>query len=334
MPEISVIVINWNGEHFLEDCLVALRRQTFRDFETILVDNGSRDGSLDYVRSQFPEVQIVALPQNLGFAGGNIAGYKRASADLIALLNNDTEAHPEWLEEFHKASRCYPNAGSFASKMMYFDDRERIENCGSAIGSDGATMNLGRDERDGPAWAQPRSIFGPCAGAVAYRRQMLADIGFLDPEFVNTYEDADLSFRAQLRGYECVFVPRAVVYHHYCATNKKTPARQVFNSQRNIEFVYLKNMPLSLILRYAPQRLLYEIGAALYFTRTGFAAAFVRAKLDVLKHLPSLLRKRKEIQARKTVPNSYLRALMTDSVLASRWKKLRSAWHMPAQSPI
>ena len=94
MPTISVIIPNWNGKDFLEDCLFAMRRQTFRDFETILVDNGSTDGSVEYVRKQFPEVTLLALPNNLGFTGGNIAGYAEARGSLITLLNNDTEAHP------------------------------------------------------------------------------------------------------------------------------------------------------------------------------------------------------------------------------------------------
>src|SRR5579862_3118442 len=259
MPQISVIILNWNGKQFLEDCLGAIRRQTFRDFETILVDNGSTDGSVEYLRTHFPEVKLLALPDNLGFTGGNIAGYAQASGDLVVLLNNDTEAHPSWLEEMHRASQAYPDAGSFASKMMYFDERNRVENCGFDMGIAGATVDLGRDEPDGPMWAQARKVFGGSGGAVAYRRKMLHEIGFLDPDFFMTYEDADLSFRAQLQGYGCVYVPGAIVYHRYRATNRKTPSRQVFYSQRNIEFVYLKNMPLSLILQSALQRLLYEI---------------------------------------------------------------------------
>ena len=133
MPEISVIVVNWNGKHFLETCLTALRRQTFRDFETILVDNGSEDGSAEYVRSGFPEVRLIALDRNLGFTGGNIAGYEQACGELIVLLNNDTEVDPRWLEEIHKARRDYPAAGSFASKMLYFDERNRIDNCGFGL---------------------------------------------------------------------------------------------------------------------------------------------------------------------------------------------------------
>jgi GT2 family glycosyltransferase len=333
MPEISVIVVNWNGKCLLGECLSALRQQTFRDFETILVDNGSEDGSVEYVRTQFPEAKVVPLPDNRGFTGGNIAGYEQTSGDLIVLLNNDAEAHPNWLEEIHRASQAYPKAGSFASKLLYFDERGRVENCGFDLDVAGATVDLGRDEPDGPAWAQPRKVFGACGGAVAYRRRMLEEIGFLDPEFFMIYEDVDLSFRAQLRGYECVYIPGAIVYHRYRATIGKAPSRQVFYSQRNIEFVYLKNMPLGLILRSVPQRLAYEVGAAIYFAQQGAGAAFLRAKLDVLRCLPSILRKRREIQERKTTTNLQMRAILRKSLFPNKWKKLRSVWTQPAQGP-
>jgi len=325
MPEMSVIIVNWNGKSFLEDCLGALRRQVFRDFETILVDNGSSDGSTEYVQARFPEVQLVALPENRGFAGGNIAGYKLAKGNLIVLLNNDTEADSRWLEEIHKASLRFSTAGSFASKMMYFDSRQRIENCGFGVGTAGTTTDLGRDELDNPRWTEPREVFGACGGAVAYRRGMLEDVGFLDPDFFMVYEDVDLSFRARLRGYSCIYIPTAIVFHRYRASLGKRPARQVFYSQRNIEFVYLKNMPMGLMLRSLPQRLLYEIGSALYFLRLGAGRAFLEAKWDVIRHFPSLLRKRKEIQKRKTIGNSPILALM-DPGLASKWKKLRASW--------
>jgi GT2 family glycosyltransferase len=322
MPRISVIILNWNGEQFLEDCLGAMRRQTFRDFETILVDNGSTDGSVEYVRTHFPEVKLLALLDNLGFTGGNIAGYAQANGDLVVLLNNDTEAHPSWLEEIHRASHAYPDAGSFASKMMYFDERTRVENCGFDLGISGATLDLGRDEPDGPEWNQPRKVFGGCGGAVAYRRSMLEEVGFLDPEFFMIYEDADLSFRAQLHGYECVYVPGAIVYHRYRVTIGKAPSHQVFYSQRNIEFMYLKNMPLVLILWSLPQRLLYEVGAAIYFSKQGTGSAFFRAKLDVLKCLPSILHKRRAIQQRRTITDSQMRAILRKSLLLNKWRKL------------
>lgn len=324
MPEMSVIVVNWNGKHFLGDCLSALRRQTFRDFEVIFVDNGSLDGSCEYVRTAFPEVKVVALPENTGFAGGNISGYSAATGELILLLNNDTEAHSEWLQQIHEGSLRFPKAGSFASKMMYFDARERIENCGFDLGTSGATLDLGRDELDGPNWTTPRPVFGACGGAVAYRRSMLDDIGFLDPDFFMVYEDVDLSFRAQLRGYECIFVPTAIVFHRYRATLGTRPAPQVFYSQRNIEFVYFKNMPAGLILRSAPQRLVYELGAAIFFIRHGQGGAFLRSKFSVIKHFSSLWRKRSQVQQGRTLGNSRLFGLMRPA-FSHKWRKLRAS---------
>jgi len=326
VPEVSVIVLNWNGKHFLEVCLTALRRQTFSDFETILVDNASADGSVAFVRETFPEVRVLALGTNTGFAAGNNAGYEQARGEWIVLLNNDTEADEHWLEEIHKASRDFPRAGSFASKMLFFDDRKRIDNCGFAVTKAGTAVDLGRDEQDGPAWAEPRNVFGACGGAAAYRRSMLEDIGFLDPEFFMTFEDLDLSFRGQLQGYECVFMPRAIVYHRLGATRKKNPAQDVFFSQRNIELAYLKNMPLGMILASLAHRLVYELGGAVYFTKLGVGTAFFKAKMDAIRRLPSVLRKRQELQRRRILTTKQLRSMLLPYRLWSKWKKFSSAW--------
>ena len=327
MPELSVIIVNWNGKHFLNECLSSVRQQTFRDFEVILVDNASEDGSADYVRQFFPEVRVVAEEENLGFAAGNWAGYKEARGEVIVLLNNDTATHPSWLGEIHHAIHHFPQAGSFASKMLYFDDRKRIDNCGFWLASNGTTVELGRDELDGAQSAEFRWVFGACAGAAAYRRTMLEDIGFLDPDFFMIYEDVDLSFRAQLRGYPCLFVPTAIVYHHLGATLKKVPAQRVFWSQRNIEYVYLKNMPVNLMLRSVPQRLIYELGGAAYFTLQGRGIPFLRAKIAAFQELPTLLRKRKTILGARSISNSELLALMRRDWFGSKWRRFASVWN-------
>jgi GT2 family glycosyltransferase len=330
MPEISVIIVNWNGKHFLETCLTSLRRQTFRDFETILVDNGSDDGSAEYVRVHFPEVRLVSLKENRGFTGGNIAGWEMVRRGppegLIVLLNNDTEAHPLWLEEFHKASSAYPKAGTFASKMMMFNERNRIENCGFALSEIGFAIDLGRGEIDSPLWSKPRRVFGACAGAAAYRRSMLEDIGFLDDDFFMISEDVDLSFRAQLRGYHCWMIPGATVYHRYSASISKFPERQAFLMQRNSEFVYFKNMPTGLLVGFLPARLLYELAATAYAFKVGSGNAFLKAKIDAFCQLRKVLRKRQQIQRRRTVTNTQLHLQMQKRWLGPKWKKLLSAW--------
>lgn len=335
MPEISVIIVNWNGKHFLEICLDAMRRQSFRDFECLLVDNGSTDGSVEYVRHNFPEIRVVPLDTNVGFAAANNAGYAQCRGELIVLLNNDTEAHPNWLEEIHKASVKFISASSFACKMIYFDDRTRLDNCGFGLTSAGLTMDLGRGQLDGPAWSEPRKVFGACGGAAVYRRRMLDDVGLFDRDFFMTYEDVDLSFRGQLRGHECVFVPQAVVYHRYRATMAKYPARQAFFSQRNIEIVYLKNMPFGLILRSLPHRLLYELGGAAYFFKRRVGMAYIKAKLEVLRTIPSILKKRRPLQNGRKISNSQLLSIMVrENWLFEKWRKLFSAWRGPSRSAV
>lgn len=327
--EMSVIVLNWNGKHFLDTCLTALRRQTFKDFEVILVDNASTDGSQEYVRTNFPEVRLLALGENLGFTGGNIAGWKEAKGELIILLNNDTEVHPWWLEAIHEASLAYPEAGGFACKMLMFDERTRIDNCGFDLAATGTSFDVGRGKLDGPEWSRPREVFGACGGAAVYRRSMLEKVGFFDDEFFMTFEDVDLSFRAQLQGFKCIFVPGAVVYHHLRGTMRKHNARQIFFSQRNNEYFYLKNMSLSLLLRLLPRRVLYEAGACVYFCLLGQARPFFAAKLDVLRNLRPLLRKRKQVQRERTLSARELRRMMCADTLGSdlrrRWAKFRGA---------
>jgi GT2 family glycosyltransferase len=338
MPAVNVIILNWNGKHFLETCLTALRRQTFRDFETVLVDNGSQDGSAEYVREHFPEARLIALAENRGFTGGNIAGWETVRggpADgLVVLLNNDTEAHPEWLEELHKASRAYPKAGMFASKMMMFDDRNRIDNCGFAMSTVGTAIDLVRGELDSPHWSEPRQVFGACAGAAGYRRSMLEDVGFLDNDFFMTSEDVDLSFRAQLRGYECWMIPGAIVYHRLRATMVNFPARQTFFVQRNSEFVYFKNMPAALMLRRLPERFVYELGAAAYSLKVGSSRAFLKGKIDALRQFTGCLRKRREIQRRRTITNRQLLSRMQDKWLRSKCMKMLAAWRHASRSEL
>jgi hypothetical protein len=325
-PKISVIVLNWNGRHFLQTCLSSLRRQIFTEFETLLVDNGSKDGSVDYVRENFPEVRIVALKENRGFTGGNIAGWESSRGELVALLNNDTEVHPAWLAALERASNQYPEAGSFASKMLCFEQRDHIDNCGFLLSRGGFSFELGRGDADGPEYSRDRSVFGACGGAVAYRRGMLEEIGFLDPDFFLGQEDFDLSFRAQLAGYRCMFIFDAIVYHRITATMTKFPARLAFFSQRNAEFAYIKSMPFTLMLRYLPERLVYWLGSALFFTRMGVGGAFLKSKFAVLRHLPTLLRKRAEIKRTRRLSPRELNALMRGGWFSARWKRFISAF--------
>jgi GT2 family glycosyltransferase len=306
----SVIIVSWNGKAFLAPCLDSLRRQSFRDFETILVDNGSSDGSLDFAKQLYPEVRTVGLVENKGFCGGNNEGIRCAQSEWIVLLNNDTEAHPGWLAAISRAIESNPDVDMFASTMVHYASRERINSCGISVSAVGIARAASKDElliEGGTASSTP---FAPSGGAAAYSRKMLERVGLFDEDFFLDFEDFDLGFRARLLGYDCRLVGDAIVYHHDQGTRGARPDLWVFYSQRNIDYVYLKNMPLSLIFRYGVFRILWELGCLLYFAGQGRGGPFLKAKIDVIKNLPRMVRKRATIQARKTLPTKDLQRRM------------------------
>ena len=319
MKKISVIVLNFNGKVFLEDCLNSLREQTYKDFEVILVDNGSTDGSVEYVKNRFPEVKILALEKNVGFAKGNNEGIKISQGEYVALLNNDTKTDRFWLEELHKALANNPQVGFCASKMIFYNDQEKIEAAGDGYFLCGAPFKRGSFESISK-YNKEEEVFGACAGAAIYRKTMLNAVGLLDEDFFFGFEDSDLGFRAQLKGYKCFYIPKAIVFHRVSATIGKLSSRQVYYGQRNVEYVYIKNMPTPLIFRYFFSHLIYNIGALIFFLLKGKGLVFLRAKFSVLRNLRTLLRKRKAIQKSRTVDMVYLKKIMEKRCFAVRIK--------------
>jgi len=318
MPACTVVVVNWNGRHHLGTCLTALQRQSFRDFEVILVDNGSRDGSVEHVRSAHPWVDLVTLPDNRGFCGGNNEGIRRAHGRYIALLNNDTEADPDWLGELVTALETHPQVGFCASRVLLFDDRDVLDSAGDYFAINGVAGKRGHLQK---ATLYPRTeeVFGACAAAALYRRSMLEDIGLLDEDFFLVFEDADLSFRARNAGYGCLYVATARVYHKTNASIGTYSPTYVYYGQRNLEFVYLKNMPLVLLLKYLPVHLFYDLLAMAFFASQGRLWPFLRAKAAALWGLPAVLRKRRVVQSRRVVSPAALEGLFARRWLSQRW---------------
>lgn len=308
--KVSVIVVNWNGQKFLEDCLVSLSRQTYANREIILIDNGSTDSSVSYVKEKFPSVKIIELRENTGFTGGNAAGLKAADGDFVALVNNDTRADERWLENLLQPMGKDARVGICASKVL-FAGGAQINSAGDGLTTAAAGVNRGLGAPSA-LHDHPELVFGGCGAAVLYRRRMLEEIGFLDEDFFLYDEDTDLSFRAQLAGWRCVYVPAAVLQHKSNATSIKLSDTHVYYHTRNLEFVWTKNMPAGLMLRFAHHKLFQEIGSFCYLClRHGKWTPYFRAKRDAIKMLPRMWKKRRAIQARRRVSNSYLRSLMT-----------------------
>lgn len=243
-----MIIPNWNGLAHLPVCLDGLSAQTYTDLEIILADNGSTDGSVDYVNSNHPLVRVVQLGRNAGFSAACNAGIRAATGEFVVLLNNDTKPEPTWLERLVVALEGTPEAGFAASKVLHFDSPHEIDSVGDGYSIwRGGGYNLGAREPAG-GYSEPAWVFGACAAAAAYRRSLFGEIGLFDEDFFLNFEDVDVSLRAQLAGHRCIYVPDAVVLHKRGASRKGVPPEVRAGAFRNKIWVSAKSLPWSLLL--------------------------------------------------------------------------------------
>ena len=307
-PRVSVVIVNWNGKHLLGECLNSLRTQTYKHFEIILVDNGSHDGSQEYVQEHFHEVRLIALQRNSGFAGGNNAGIRAASGKYIAFLNNDTKVDPAWLTNLLKeAEASSSSVGMWASKILSYDNPGIIDNVGLLMYPDGLGRGKGRLEVDAGQYDRTEEAFFPSGCAGLYRREMLDEIGLFDEAFFAYADDVDLGLRARLAGWQCIYVPSAKVYHKYSASSSAHSPFKAFLVERNRIWVLLKYYPIEMIL-ISPFGTLTRFMVHLYGALTGKGASgrfserhsllqamaiLLRAWYSALSALPSIIRQRR-----------------------------------------
>jgi GT2 family glycosyltransferase len=313
-PTVSVIIPNWNGAEHIPTCLDSLRRQSFQDFEIIVADNGSRDGSLALLGHDYPEVQVLALGENRGFCGACNAGMRSARGAYIVLLNNDTEADAGWLAEVVGAFERHPGVGMIASKMLLFDRRDVFHTAGDFYRVNGLPGNRGVWQRDEGQYDEEAFVFGACGGSAGYRRTMLERVGTLDEDFFFSLEDVDLAWRAQLAGWRCLYAPQAIVYHKLGATGGGTTAS--FHDGRNTIYVLLKDYPGDLWRLHWRAILRAQVriaGEALAAWRGAAARARLRGQLaGLILGPPRMLPKRRAVQRLRKVDRVYLEQVLSE----------------------
>ncbi|MFV9504702.1 MAG: glycosyltransferase family 2 protein [Oscillochloridaceae bacterium umkhey_bin13] len=297
---IDVIIPNYNGSALLPTCLNALRAQTRQDFRVTVVDDGSHDHSLDLLAADYPEVQVIVLPRNRGLAAAVNAGIAATSAPFVVLLNNDTEAAPDWLATLVGALERWPTYAFAASKLRLFDRRDYLHSAGDFYRPDGEPGSRGVWQRDQGQFDAVSEVFGPCAGAAAYRRRALHALSehgrVFDEDLIMYCEDVDLNLRARRHGMRTIFVPTAVVYHKLSATGGGTLAS--YYCGRNFALVWLKNMPPQLARRHWPELLASQLRfslASLRHLREPAARARLRGQFAALRALPQFLAKRRPL---------------------------------------
>lgn len=298
---VSVIVVNWNGKHLLERCLPALLRQSHPDFEIILVDNGSIDGSAEFVSQRFPEIRLIENPANVGFASANNIAIRIAQGEFIATLNNDTQPEADWLQEITRGMQIDPRIGMCASKMLFYYRPRIINSTGICLDKAGIAWDSRGGEEDGENQDAISEVFGPCAGAALYRRRMLEEVGLFDEDFFAYLEDVDLAWRARLMGWRCIYIPTARVYHLHSATGKEGSPWKNYLLGRNKIWTILKNYPAPEILLLLPAILFYDLAAVLYGLLTTGDTSSLRGRVAAWRDAKRVLAKRREIQSKRII---------------------------------
>lgn len=307
-------MLSYDGRRLLEVILPSLAAQRFRDFEVVVVDNGSRDGTVEWLSEHWPEVSIVALPENVGVTAALNVCARSGNGELVGLFNNDLELEPDCLGEMVAALQAHPEAGWAGAKLRDFEQRELLDGAGDVFTWAATGGRRGHGERDHGQYDEPRAIFGACGGAALYRRSVLDDVGEFDEDFFAFYEDVDWNLRAQLAGYSCRYVPSAVVYHMGSATiGRGLSDFTRYHLWRNGLWIIAKDLPAGALLRHAPQLVLGQLVNLAVAVRDHKLNIWLRVWRDALRGLPGALRKRRLVQARRRID---LRAL--DRIVSAR----------------
>jgi GT2 family glycosyltransferase len=256
------------------------------------------------VKRDYPEVTVIPNDTNLGFATANNVAIRATQSTYVATLNNDTRVEPTWLAELVSAMESDPSVGMCASKQLLAATPRVIDSAGISVDRVGIAWDRLGGEADSVHPESRLPVFGPCAAAALYRREMLDQIGGFDEDFFAYMEDVDLAWRAQLVGWQCLYVPTARVYHAHSGTGKEGSPRKRYLLGRNTVWTIAKNYPWPHILTYSPAIVAYQLLALVYGLFTGREISPLRGRLAALRAMPSVMRKRRAVQALRTVSSA------------------------------
>jgi len=301
----TVIIPNYNGLSFLPRLMQSLAEQSEKRFETIVVDDASSDGGVEYLRSNWPTVQVLVNRVNLGFAGTCNVGLRAAKTPFVVLLNNDTHLDPDWLAEGLRPFDV-PDVGAVASLTLLADEPGIVDTAGDVYSVVGGAAKRGHLGARDDAERLSAEAFSPSGVSAFYRREIVAHVGYLDESFQSYYEDVDLGFRLARAGYRCVFAPKSICYHHLSSSYSPKGWRYHFNSARNAEVVWWANMPCRLRWRYLPSHFLFLALQCGHKIVQGVGPAYVCGKLASFAQVGHILRKRRAMSGLSRISDDKL----------------------------
>ena len=290
-PLVTVIIVNFNGGEMLHNCLSTLGRQTFSDFEVIVVDNGSHDDSMNACDKPRPyPIKAVKLGNNTGYAYANNYGVRLARGKWLALLNSDAFPSPLWLDHLIEATQAHPEFAFFSSHQIQYNDRNIVDGTGDNYATNGRAWRRDYGATLADAMEHDDEVFGACGAAAFIRADIFREVGGFDEDYFCYFEDVDLSLRLRLAGYRCLHAAKAVVYHVGSATSGgEISDFSIFYGYRNLVWTYFKSMPLKVLLKHLPEHIKLNINQIKEFSRMGKRKLIWKSKLCALLGLPRIL---------------------------------------------
>ncbi|MFX1593130.1 MAG: glycosyltransferase family 2 protein [Promethearchaeota archaeon] len=317
---VSVLILNYNGIDHLEECFNSLSQLTYKNVEIILIDNNSQDNSVNFIRENYPNVNIIKLNKNFGFTGGNNAGASQAKGEYIVLLNNDTIVDKNWLTELVRVAQKSKNIGVVGSKIYNYYNREFIDYAGSCCDKYLRTDHIGRNLNDNKFLDFENETFYACGAALLIKRELYKKIGLFDPLYFIYCEDFDLSWRTWLAGYKVMYAPKSFLFHKIGQVLEDLSPRKFFLHERNRLRTLLKNYELKSILKILPLYLVKRIGMfvklCIQFDNTALLYLYINIKslLWNIIHMKSLIRNRRFIKTIRIKDDKFIFEIMNKTV--------------------
>jgi len=327
--KVSVVIPNWNGKDSIGECLDSLAAQT-QNHMVIVVDNGSVDGSVEFIEKNYPNAILIKHSKNKGFAGGVNAGIKRSidlGVEYTALLNNDAVADKHWLKKLVGVLDDDHKVGIVTSKICSIDN-SHLDSTGDIYTIWGLPYPRGRGEPVTDEYDKDRLVFAASGGASLYRVALFEQVGLFDEDFFAYYEDVDISFRAQLYGWKVAYEPTALAYHQINATSSKIKGFTTYQTLKNLPLLMWKNVPWRLMPKVWPRLVLAYLSIALRALLRGQFYAFFKGTAMGTILWPKKLVERHKIQKNRKVSVEYINSIITHDLPpnAHNLRTLRQKW--------
>lgn len=321
LPKVAVLVLNFNGKRYLENCFSSLRSQSYPRYDVYLVDNASSDDSIDYVKRNLPFVKVIALDKNYGFAEAYNKAIQSVNFEYVALLNNDTRVHYDWLMELVKAILYDDKIVACGSKILLDRDTSKVNHAGGKLTPLGGGFDIGLFEEDSELYSRMRYVGCVCGAAMLIRRKVFIMTGGFDPDLFAYFEDVDFCWRAWLYGLKVLYVPSSIVYHTFGGTwGSKMLPKRMFLGERNRLLTAFKNLDRSNLVKalaisifFNAVRLFWLFGNRRYKS----AVSVLAGDRWIIQNLGSVLRKRRIVQSRRVVSDDFL---IRRDLVASLWE--------------